>query len=44
MNGTTAKIAGLKLCAALRKQYGFDAITLMPTNLYGFGDNFHPTK
>ena len=40
----TAKIAGLKLCAALRKQYGFDAITLMPTNLYGLGDNFHPTN
>ena len=30
-----AKIAGLKLCQALRKQYGFDAISLMPTNLYG---------
>ena len=40
----TAKIAGLKLCEALRKQYGFDAITLMPTNLYGLGDNFHPTN
>ena len=37
-----AKIAGLKLCDALRKQYGFDAITLMPTNLYGPGDNYHP--
>ena len=36
-----AKIAGLKLCAALRKQYGFDAISLMPTNLYGPGDNYH---
>ncbi len=36
-----AKIAGLKLCQALRKQYGFDAITLMPTNLYGPGDNYH---
>ena len=36
-----AKIAGLKLCAALRKQHGFDAISLMPTNLYGPGDNYH---
>ncbi len=38
-----AKIAGIKLCAALRRQYGFDAISLMPTNLYGPGDNYHPT-
>ena len=37
-----AKIAGLKLCEALRNQYGFDAISLMPTNLYGPGDNYHP--
>lgn len=37
-----AKIAGIKLCQALRRQYGFDAICLMPTNLYGPGDNFHP--
>ncbi len=37
-----AKIAGLKLCNALRNQYGFDAISLMPTNLYGPGDNYHP--
>ena len=36
-----AKIAGIKLCEALRKQYGFDAISLMPTNLYGPGDNYH---
>src|SRR5215469_11284467 len=35
-----AKIAGLKLCAAYREQYGFNAISLMPTNLYGPGDNF----
>ena len=35
-----AKIAGLKLCEYYRKQYGFDAISLMPTNLYGPGDNF----
>ena len=37
-----AKISGIKLCQALRKQYGFDAISLMPTNLYGKGDNYHP--
>jgi GDP-L-fucose synthase len=37
-----AKIAGIKLCQALRKQDGFDAISLMPTNLYGPGDNYHP--
>ena len=36
-----AKIAGLKLCQAYRRQYGFDAISVMPTNLYGPGDNFH---
>ena len=36
-----AKISGIKLCQALRKQYGFDAISLMPTNLYGIGDNYH---
>lgn len=36
-----AKIAGIKLCNALRIQYGFDAISLMPTNLYGHGDNYH---
>ena len=38
-----AKIAGIKLCQALRKQHSFDAISLMPTNLYGPGDNYHPT-
>ena len=37
-----AKIAGIKLCEALRQQHGFDAISLMPTNLYGPGDNYHP--
>lgn len=37
-----AKIAGIKLCQAFRQQYGFNAISLMPTNLYGPGDNFHP--
>jgi GDP-L-fucose synthase len=35
-----AKIAGIKLCQAYRRQYGFNAISLMPTNLYGTGDNF----
>jgi GDP-L-fucose synthase len=39
-----AKIAGIKVCQALRKQYGFDAICAMPTNLYGPGDNFHPSN
>ena len=38
-----AKIAGIKLCQSLRIQYGFDAISLMPTNLYGPGDNYHPS-
>ncbi len=36
-----AKIAGLKLCSSYKKQYGFDAISLMPTNLYGPGDNYN---
>ena len=36
-----AKISGIKLCEALRIQHGFDAISLMPTNLYGPGDNYH---
>ena len=35
-----AKIAGLKMCQAYRRQHGFDAISIMPTNLYGPGDNF----
>jgi GDP-L-fucose synthase len=39
-----AKISGIKLCQALRLQHGFDAISLMPTNLYGTGDNYHPTN
>ena len=37
-----AKIAGLKLCQAYRRQYGVDFISVMPTNLYGPGDNYHP--
>ena len=36
-----AKIAGIKMCQAYRKQYGFNAISLMPTNLYGPNDNYH---
>jgi len=37
-----AKIAGIKLCQAYRRQYGADFISVMPTNLYGIGDNYHP--
>ena len=37
-----AKIAGIKLCQAYRRQYGCDFITAMPTNLYGPGDNYDP--
>ncbi len=37
-----AKIAGIKLCQAYRKQLGLDFISAMPTNLYGTGDNYHP--
>ncbi|HYR34108.1 MAG TPA: GDP-L-fucose synthase [Burkholderiales bacterium] len=37
-----AKIAGMKLCQAYRRQYGCDFISVMPTNLYGPGDNFDP--
>jgi GDP-L-fucose synthase len=37
-----AKIAGIKLCEAYRKQYGCKFISAMPTNLYGYGDNYHP--
>jgi len=36
-----AKIAGIKLIESYRKQYGFDCIALMPTNLYGYGDNYN---
>jgi GDP-L-fucose synthase len=36
-----AKIAGVEMCRAYRRQYGFDAISAMPTNLYGPGDSFH---
>ena len=39
-----AKIAGIKLSEALNLQYGFDAISLMPCNLYGPGDYYHPEK
>jgi GDP-L-fucose synthase len=37
-----AKIAGVKLCQAYRRQYGADFISIMPTNIYGPGDNYHP--
>lgn len=37
-----AKIAGIKMCQAYRKQYGKDFISVMPCNLYGINDNFHP--
>lgn len=37
-----AKIAGIKLCETYRDQYGCDFISVMPTNLYGIGDNYHP--
>jgi len=37
-----AKISGIKMLQAYRKQYGFKSISLMPSNLYGPGDNFHP--
>ena len=39
-----AKIAGIRMCRAYRQQYGFNAISLMPTNLYGPGDNFNPNS
>jgi len=37
-----AKIAGIKLCQAYRRQYGCDYVCVLPTNLYGPGDNYHP--
>jgi GDP-L-fucose synthase len=37
-----AKLAGIRMCQAYRKQHGFDAVSVMPANLYGPGDNFHP--
>lgn len=39
-----AKISGLKYCEYLNRQYGTDYISLMPTNLYGPNDNYHPTR
>ncbi len=39
-----AKIAGIKLCESFNRQYGRDYRSVMPTNLYGPGDNYHPTK
>ena len=40
---TLAKISGLKYCEYLNRQYGTDFISVMPTNLYGINDNYHPT-
>ena len=37
-----AKIAGIKMCDAYREQYGANFISVMPTNLYGYNDNYHP--
>lgn len=37
-----AKIAGIKMCEAYRDQYGYNFISVMPTNLYGYNDNYHP--
>lgn len=37
-----AKIAGIKMCEAYRDQYGCNFISAMPTNMYGYGDNYHP--
>lgn len=39
-----AKISGIKLCQAMREQYSCDFISIMPTNLYGPNDNFHPAN
>jgi GDP-L-fucose synthase len=38
-----AKIAGIKLCESYRDQYGCNFISVMPTNLFGYGDNYHPS-
>jgi GDP-L-fucose synthase len=42
INGMPLPIAGIKLCQAYRRQYGADFISVMPTNLYGSGDNYTP--
>ena len=42
MSYAAAKIAGIKLCESYNRQYGVDYRSVMPTNLYGPGDNFHP--
>jgi GDP-L-fucose synthase len=39
-----AKIAGVKLCEAYRREYSRDFVSVMPTNLYGPGDNYHPER
>jgi GDP-L-fucose synthase len=42
MHMRVAKISGIKMLQAYYKQYGFEGVSLMPCNLYGIGDNFHP--
>ena len=45
MSGTLiAKISAIKLCEAYRKQYGCDFVSVMPTNVYGLNDNYHPNN
>ena len=39
-----AKISGIKMCEAYNKQFGFNCLSIMPANLYGPNDNFHPTN
>ena len=39
-----AKIAGMKMCEMYNRQYGTDYISIMPCNLYGYGDNFDPVR
>jgi len=39
-----AKIAGIKMCQAFKRQYGCNFVSCMPCNLFGIGDNFHPTN
>jgi len=39
-----AKIAGIKMCQAYKKQFNLNSISVMPCNLYGINDNFHPTN
>ena len=41
---TIAKIAGIKMCESFNREYGTDFRCIMPSNLYGPGDNFHPLE